>query len=121
MEQVNLLKTQPVLNDELQKVKTKMLAQEVYEKDSMSEQATLLGLLETVGLSWKMADDFADKIKAVTPEQIQQVAQKYFQTVRLTVAELVPEEAQPQAQAQPPVPAQAQTPAAASAQTQTKQ
>ncbi len=115
MEQVNLLKTQPVLNDELQKAKTKMLAQEVYEKDSMSEQATLLGLLETVGLSWKMADDFADKIKAVTPEQIQQVAQKYFQTVRLTVAELVPEQAQTQEQAQPPAPAQA--PAAASAQT----
>ncbi|MBS0287128.1 MAG: insulinase family protein [Proteobacteria bacterium] len=92
LEQINLLKSQPITDAELQKAKTQLLAQEVFEKDSMSEQATLLGLLETVGLSWKIADSFADKIKAVTPNQIQQVAQKYFDIKRLTVAELIPEQ-----------------------------
>lgn len=92
MEQIKLLKTQLVSDEELQKAKTQLLAQEVFEKDSMSEQATLLGLLETVGLSWKLADQFTDKIKAVTPGQIQQVMQKYFDEKRLTVAELIPEQ-----------------------------
>jgi zinc protease len=91
MEQVNVLKYHPIPEDELRKAKTQLLAQEVFEKDSMSDQATMLGLLETVGLSWKLADQFPDKIKAVTAEQIQQAAQKYFIPERLTVAELVPE------------------------------
>jgi zinc protease len=91
MEQIEQLKSQPVSQDELKKAKTQLLAQEVFEKDSMAEQAIMLGLLETVGLSWRVADDFSDKINAVTAEQIQQVAQKYFNPKRLTVAELVPE------------------------------
>ncbi len=90
-EQINKLKTELVPEEELTKAKTQLLAQEVFEKDSMSEQATLLGLLETVGLSWKLADEFAVKIKAVTPTQIQQAAQKYFNPMSLTVAELIPE------------------------------
>ncbi len=91
MEQIELMKSQPVTEAELEKAKTQLLAQEVFEKDSMSEQATLLGLLETVGLSWKLADEFPAKIKAVTPSQIQQVAKKYFDVKRVTVAELIPE------------------------------
>lgn len=91
LEQIEILKDELVSAEELQKTKNQLLAQEVFEKDSMSEQATLLGLLETVGLSWHLADDFADKIKAVTPEQIQAVVKKYFIPERLTAAELVPE------------------------------
>lgn len=92
MEQINLLKTKPITQEELQRAKTQLLAQEVFEKDSMSQQAIMLGILETVGLPWQLADTFPDKIKAVTPEQIQQVAKKYFNPIRLTVAELVPEQ-----------------------------
>lgn len=91
LEQIDLLKTQPISEEELQRAKTQLLAQEVFEKDSMSEQATLLGILETVGLSWQIADTFREKIKAVTPTQIQEVVKKYFQPQRLTVAELIPE------------------------------
>lgn len=91
MEQIEILKDMLVSPEELQKAKNQLLAQEIFEKDSMSEQATLLGLLETVGLSWHLADEFSEKIKAVTPEQIREVVRKYFQPKRLTVAELVPE------------------------------
>jgi len=91
MEQIEILKDMLVSPEELQKAKNQLLAQEIFEKDSMSEQATLLGLLETVGLSWHLADEFSEKIKAVTPEQIRDVVRKYFQPKRLTVAELVPE------------------------------
>lgn len=91
MDQIQLLKTQRVPEEELQKAKTQIMAQQVFEKDSMSQQATLLGMLETVGLSWRLADDFSDKIKAVSADQIQQAAQKYFQLKRITVAELIPE------------------------------
>lgn len=91
MAEIDKLKNEKVSIQELQRVKTQLLAQEIFEKDSMSEQASLLGLLETVGLPWQVAESFVDKISAVTAEEIQAVAQKYFQPKRLTVAELVPE------------------------------
>jgi zinc protease len=91
MEQINKLVNEPIPEEELRKVKTQLLAQEVFEKDSMSDQATMLGVLESVGLSWQVADDFPEKIKAVTAKDIQDVAKKYFNSKRLTVAELIPE------------------------------
>jgi len=93
MAQITRLKEESVAEEELQKTKNQLLAQEVFEKDSMSSQAILLGILETVGLSWKVADTFREKIQAVTAADIQQVAQKYFLPTQMTVAELVPHEA----------------------------
>lgn len=89
--QLEKLKTETVSNEELQKVKTQMLAQEIFEKDSMAQQATFLGMLETVGLPWQLADEFTDKVKAVTAEQIKAAANKYFDVKHITVAELIPE------------------------------
>lgn len=92
MEQIEKLKNEPIPDTELQRVKTQLLAQEVFEKDSMSDQATMLGMLESVGLPWQLIDEFPEKIKAVTKEQVQAVVKKYFQPQRLTVAELHPEQ-----------------------------
>jgi zinc protease len=68
------------------------MAQEVFDKDSMMDQATTLGAYESVGLSWQLSKDYVAHIQAVTVEQVQAVAQKYFIDKRLTIAELVPHE-----------------------------
>jgi zinc protease len=47
-------------------------------------------MLETVGLDWRMLDDYVDKLRAVTAEQVQAVARKYLIDDRLTVAVLEP-------------------------------
>ena len=44
-----------------------------------------------VGLDWRMIDDYPDKLKAVTAEQVQTVARKYLVDARLTVAVLDPQ------------------------------
>jgi zinc protease len=49
-----------------------------------------LGILETVGLSWNKDEEYVDKIKAVTPEQVQAVARKYLVEDRLSIAYLDP-------------------------------
>ncbi|MGB5396725.1 MAG: insulinase family protein, partial [Gammaproteobacteria bacterium] len=46
--------------------------------------------LETTGLGWQTKQAYVEKVQAVTPAQIQQVAQKYFVDERLTVAVLEP-------------------------------
>ena len=56
-------------------------------------------MLETVGLDWHLADAYVDRIRAITPEQVQKVAQKYLTDDHLTVAVLQP---QPMDSRQPP-------------------
>jgi zinc protease len=85
------LKKNPVSSNELQRIKNQIIAQKTYEKDSIFGQANELGLLETVGLGWKKADEYAQAINAITAEQIQQTAQHYFQENNMTVATLEPE------------------------------
>jgi len=50
-----------------------------------------MGTLETVGLSYKLADEYVGKIKAITAEQVQDVARKYLVDDHLTVAQLEPQ------------------------------
>ena len=59
----------------------------------MQRQAYIIGSLETVGLGWQTMNNYAEKVKAVTAEQVQAVAQKYFTDDNKTVAYLTPIEA----------------------------
>lgn len=91
LEQLERLKTEPVTAKELARIKAQVIAGEVYELDGVQSQANQLGSLETVGLGYKALDDYVERILAITPEQIQQVAQKYFVEDQLTIGELVPQ------------------------------
>jgi zinc protease len=50
-----------------------------------------IGMLETVGLDWRLSDEEVARIRAVTPEQVQAVARKYLTDANLTIAELKPQ------------------------------
>ena len=92
IEQIERLKTEPVTSEELDRIKVQVVANAVYERDSVFYQAMQIGMLETVGLDWRLSDQYVDNIKAVTAEQVQEVANKYFIDKGLTVAELIPQE-----------------------------
>ncbi|MBA1273708.1 M16 family metallopeptidase [Stutzerimonas azotifigens] len=86
------LKQTPPSAEELERVRAQVIASLVYERDSITEQATTIGRLETVGLSWRLMDDELNALEAVTPEDIQQAARTYFTRSRLSVAHVLPEE-----------------------------
>ncbi|MDM8568057.1 pitrilysin family protein [Thiotrichales bacterium HSG1] len=88
--QVKQLQDELVSQQELEMVKTKLQANQVYELDSLFYQGMKIGLLETIGLDWRIFDDYLANIKAVTAEQIQQVSRKYLIKEHLTVAKLEP-------------------------------
>lgn len=90
-EEIKKVQDELVSEEELKRIKAQVVASKVYEKDSIFYQAMQIGTLETVGLDWRISDQFVDKIRAVTPEQIQQVANKYLVDDRLTVAVLDPQ------------------------------
>jgi zinc protease len=95
LEQIDKLKQAPVSSEELERVKAQVIASEIYERDSQQGQAMVIGSLESVGLGYKLADEYVDHILAVTPEQIQAVAKKYLVEDSLTVAELDPQPIDP--------------------------
>jgi zinc protease len=90
--QLEALKTTAPTAAELQRVRAQVIAGLVYERDSISSQASTIGQLESVGLSWKLMDEDLAAIEAVTPEDIQQAAHTYFTRERLSVAEVLPKE-----------------------------
>ena len=90
IKQIEQLQAEPVTEQELQRIKTQVVAGAVYERDSIFYQAMQIGMLETIGLDWRLSDQYVENIHAVTAEQIQAVANKYFVDTTLTVAELVP-------------------------------
>ena len=78
--------------EELARVRAQLIAGLVYDRDSISSQATAIGQLETVGLSWKLIDQELAELEAVTPADIQNAAKTYFTRDRLSVAHVLPEE-----------------------------
>lgn len=90
LQELNRLKNELVSSEELDRIKTQLIAQKTFEKDSIFGQAMELGLIETIGLGVSIADRYPEKIKQVTPEQIQQVVNRYFSTVNETEALLIP-------------------------------
>jgi zinc protease len=89
-DEVHKLQTDLVTPEELARVKAQVTAQAIYERDSMFYQAMQIGLLETVGLGWQRMEEYVDRIRQVTAEQVQEVARKYLIPDRLTVAYLEP-------------------------------
>lgn len=89
--QIERLKTEPVSADELARIKAQVTAAKVYELDSVFYQAMQIGVMETVGLDWRLLDDYPQRIAAVTPEQIMAVAREFLVADNLTVAVLDPQ------------------------------
>ncbi|HEB82364.1 MAG TPA: insulinase family protein [Gammaproteobacteria bacterium] len=89
-EQVEQLKTELADADELERVKAQVVAAQVYKQDSVFYQAMEVGMLDSIGLPWQMKDEYVEKILAITPEQVQQVARKYLVDESLSVAVLEP-------------------------------
>jgi zinc protease len=88
--ELELLKTELVSDAELQRIKAQVVASDVYQRDSLFYQAMKIGMLDTVGLDWRLADQYVERINAVTAEQIRQVANKYFIEDSLTIGDLIP-------------------------------
>ncbi|WP_026076010.1 M16 family metallopeptidase [Noviherbaspirillum massiliense] len=79
-----------VSEEELNRVKAQLIAGQIYKRDSIFGQAMEIGVMEMTGISQTLIDRIIEKLREVTPAQVQAVAQKYFRDDTLTVATLVP-------------------------------
>jgi len=100
LQQIEEIKVSGVTTEELDRVKAGVIAADVYKRDSMFYQGMQIGTVETIGFSWKILEDYPNKLRAVTPEQVQAVARKYLLKDNLTVATLDPQPIDPNAKPQ---------------------
>ena len=104
-EELRRIRDEGVKEEELARIKTQLIASQVYKRDSMMAQAMEIGGFEASGFNWRDYDKLLEKLRSVTPEEVQGVARKYFgegSDDRLTVAVLDPlpiEQAKPKANA----------------------
>ena len=89
-EEIRRIKEQPIEPAELTRIQAQVVAEDVFERDSVQYQAIQIGKLESLGLGWRVGDEYVERIRAVTAEQVQAVARKYLTEERLTVATLLP-------------------------------
>ena len=57
-EQLDDIITGEISGQELARVKAQVVSGDVYERDSMFYQAMVLGIFETTGLPWRLADEY---------------------------------------------------------------
>ncbi len=89
--QVARVASEGITPAELSRVKTQWVAGEVYKLDSLFNQARELGTQWAQGLTVDAGAQLIAQLRAVTAEQVQAVAQRYFGDDALTVAHLMPQ------------------------------
>jgi zinc protease len=79
---------------EVDKAKTILLSEAIYQKETVQGVARKIGFFELVTGGPEYEDVYYSKVKEVTPARVREVAEKYFRLDTMTVSSLVPNEHQ---------------------------
>ncbi|MCO5100848.1 MAG: insulinase family protein [Burkholderiaceae bacterium] len=91
-DEVAKIASEGVAAEELERIKTQYVAGEIYKRDSIMAQAMEIGGLEMAGFTHRDADRILARIAAVTADEVQAVAKKYFASDEsLTITTLLPQ------------------------------
>ena len=91
LKEIRRLQTEPPTELELQRAKNQIEAGRVFEQDSNFRHAMLLGEAETIGAGWRKVNQFIERTRAVTAQDVQRVAGKYLIDDTKTVGMLLPQ------------------------------
>ena len=90
IKEVNLLKYEPVSDDELHRVKVNLESDALYTKETMQGQAQKLGFFEVETDDFRYEQEYLDRVSKVTKEDVMLAAQTYFSDDNLTAGFLLP-------------------------------
>ena len=87
---IDQVKATPPLKEEMQRVHSQIIAREIFSNDHLMARAFRLGSTAAYGLPADWLVNYPKKLKAITPEQVQQAAQTYLVKERMTTGYLNP-------------------------------
>jgi zinc protease len=85
LNEIARLQHEPVRADEIQGVIAQYLTTYYLGQETNAAQAGELAQYELIGGGWRTSTDFLEKLSAVTPADVQRVAQKYMKNIRFVV------------------------------------
>jgi zinc protease len=85
--------TNPIPAEDLERVKTQLIAESVYARDSQTTLARWYGGAITVGLTVDSIESWPDRIRAVTAQQVSDAARKWLDAKRSVTGYLIKDEA----------------------------
>ncbi len=96
-EVVEQIAKQGVDAGEVDRVKTRVIASTIFSQDNQTTLARIYGAALTTGMSAASVKEWPEKIKAVTPEQVQEAAKKWLDLRRAVTGHLVrPQDSAPE-------------------------
>jgi predicted Zn-dependent peptidase len=85
LNEIGRLQSEPVSADDIHAVIAQYLTTYYLGQETNAAQAGELAQYELIGGGWRNSVDFLEKLSAVTPGDIQRVAQKYMRNIRFVV------------------------------------
>jgi len=91
-EELSRLASEPATSEEMERARTQLRAVMAYSWDGVTAIAGLTGYMEAI-LGYQALATFLDSLDAVTPEQVCDVAARYFTPATRVVGTYTPEDA----------------------------
>ncbi len=85
LDEINRLQREPLPLEELESTVQHFLTRHYLGQETNAAQAGELAQYEIIGGGWRNAFVFLPRLRAVTPEDVQRVAQKYMRNIRFVV------------------------------------
>ena len=85
LSEIARLQQEPVSSDDIKGVIAQYLTTYYLGQETNAAQAGELAQSELIGGGWRNSTDFLEKLSAVTPADVQRVAQKYMKNIRFVV------------------------------------
>jgi zinc protease len=89
--EIERIKQDGVSEAELNRVKSQIIAGDIFQRDSLFYQVMQLGEYVTAGLPPEALEGRVARLRAITPEQVKSVAKQFLTDDELTVAVLEPQ------------------------------
>jgi predicted Zn-dependent peptidase len=86
LNEINQLKENPVTEKELERAKNSLWGNLLFYRLSRINQAYYMGVNEFLGLGYDYDENYLEKIRGITKEKVQEVAQKYLDTKNYVLA-----------------------------------
>jgi zinc protease len=85
LDEMTRLQKEPIDQDDIKSVIAQYLTTFYMGQETNSAQAGELAQSELIGGGWRNSTEFINRLRAVTPADVQRVAEKYFRNIRFVV------------------------------------
>ncbi len=85
LDEIGRLQHEPISNDDIRAVVAQYLTTYYMGQETNAAQAGDLAQAELIGGGWRNAVELINRLRAVTPADVQRVAQKYMRNIRFVV------------------------------------